>query len=323
MKQVLSALSLLTFVCLLPAYPVMGQSPSPDQNANQAARPPSGDFEDMPPALGDPEMIDMNFIVEFMRPGAPGPAYMADTEKVVSQALADGTHINHRTSGRVARDSQGRTWRMTAASEEAGAGGVVAKPESIIILDISGHALYTLMPEAKMAIKMVLPDAIEIQKQASDKMREALTKPRAQSNQPTASPAPPSKEVVASNPFFGKDTRTEFLGEQNIEGVIAQGKRYVATIPAGTIGNDRPIEVMAERWYSKELHTVVKMSINDPRKGEGVFRLMNIQLDEPPASLFEIPADYTIQEMRIPFGAFGKASDKQAEKPPGALPEKP
>lgn len=37
---------------------------------------------------------------------------------------------------------------------------------------------------------------------------------------------------------------------------------------------------------------------SDPRTGEMVFRLTNIQRSEPAPSLFEIPADYKIDEMK-------------------------
>jgi hypothetical protein len=36
---------------------------------------------------------------------------------------------------------------------------------------------------------------------------------------------------------------------------------------------------------------------NDPLVGETVYRLTNITRSEPPRSLFEVPADYTIKEV--------------------------
>jgi hypothetical protein len=38
---------------------------------------------------------------------------------------------------------------------------------------------------------------------------------------------------------------------------------------------------------------------SDPRFGETVYRLTNIQRTEPPASLFELPSDYTVNDMSI------------------------
>src|SRR5215475_11678203 len=44
-------------------------------------------------------------------------------------------------------------------------------------------------------------------------------------------------------------TKTESLGKQMVEGVECEGERSVTTMPAGTIGNDRPIETVNETWY--------------------------------------------------------------------------
>ncbi|HEY0006785.1 MAG TPA: energy transducer TonB [Pyrinomonadaceae bacterium] len=89
---------------------------------------------------------------------------------------------------------------------------------------------------------------------------------------------------------------TESLGKQNIEGVEAEGTRSTVTIPAGQIGNERPIQIINERWYSPELQTVVLTKRIDPLVGETTYRLTNINRAEPDRSLFEVPADYKIKE---------------------------
>lgn len=83
--------------------------------------------------------------------------------------------------------------------------------------------------------------------------------------------------------------RTEHLGNQNIEGVDAEGTRTITTIEAGAIGNDRPIEIVYERWFSKEIGVVVASKRNDPRFGEQTYRLTNIVRAEPDPSLFTLP----------------------------------
>jgi hypothetical protein len=93
-----------------------------------------------------------------------------------------------------------------------------------------------------------------------------------------------------------RNAQTESLGKQNIEGVEAEGTRTTVTIPAGEIGNERPIEIVSERWYSDELQTVVMSRHSDPRFGENSYRLTNISRTEPARSLFEIPSDYTVKE---------------------------
>src|SRR5262249_1467995 len=91
-------------------------------------------------------------------------------------------------------------------------------------------------------------------------------------------------------------SKTESLGKQVSEGVEAEGVRSVITIPEGRIGNDRPIEIVSERWDSPELQTVVLSKHNDPRFGETVYRLTNINRAEPAQALFEVPADYKVEE---------------------------
>ena len=107
--------------------------------------------------------------------------------------------------------------------------------------------------------------------------------------------------VTEGGPVDGENMKTESLGSQIIEGVKADGTRTTITIPAGAVGNERPIEIVSERWYSPDLQTVVKSTHNDPRMEETVYRLININRSEPPQALFVVPADYTVtdNQMRI------------------------
>lgn len=88
------------------------------------------------------------------------------------------------------------------------------------------------------------------------------------------------------------NSKTESLGVQNIEGVQAEGTRTTTTILAGAIGNELPIEVVYERWYSPELQLVVFSKHSDPRFGVQTYHLTNINRSEPPINLFSPPADY-------------------------------
>ena len=90
------------------------------------------------------------------------------------------------------------------------------------------------------------------------------------------------------------ETRTEELGERDFDGVSTAGTRTVTTIPAGTIGNERDIEIAYERWYSKELELVVYSKHSDPRFGEQTYRLTNIVRSEPDPSLFTVPHGYRV-----------------------------
>ena len=88
------------------------------------------------------------------------------------------------------------------------------------------------------------------------------------------------------------ETQTEELGTRDFEGVAAEGTRKITTIPAGAIGNDRPIEVVYERWFSKDLGLVVYSKNTDPRFGEQTYKMTNIMRSEPNPSLFSVPTHY-------------------------------
>lgn len=92
---------------------------------------------------------------------------------------------------------------------------------------------------------------------------------------------------------------TESLGKQSIEGVEAEGTRSTVTFPAGMFGNERPINVVSERWYSPELQIVVMSKHSDPRFGETSYRLTNINRSEPARNLFEVPSDYTLKAEEV------------------------
>ena len=143
-------------------------------------------------------------------------------------------------------------------------------------------------------------------------VEKSLTKP--------APPSPQEKRTVAA-PESVKRTRTEALGKQVVEGVEAEGTRVTRTILAGEIGNTLPIYVVDENWYSRELQMAVMTRHHDPRSGETVFRLTNINRAEPARSLFEVPADYTMVEN--PRARFGYAPGGPRIEPKRATPDLP
>jgi len=114
---------------------------------------------------------------------------------------------------------------------------------------------------------------------------------------------------AAANGNFKK----EDLGTQTIAGVSAQGTRYTRIIPAGQIGNEKPITIVSEHWYSNDLQMTVMSKRSDPRFGETSYTLTNIQRSEPAASLFAVPSDYTVQE-----GPVGRHMMKFKQGPPPA-----
>jgi hypothetical protein len=122
---------------------------------------------------------------------------------------------------------------------------------------------------------------------AQDKMKMAQERVQAELSY-TAAAGPVLRSRI-TNP--GK---TEALGKQMIEGVNSDGTRVTTTLDTGVVGNDRPIQMVSERWYSSELQTQVMTKHSDPRTGETIFRLTNVSRSEPGVDLFQVPTNYQI-----------------------------
>jgi hypothetical protein len=145
----------------------------------------------------------------------------------------------------------------------------------------------------------------------------------------------PSGELIAieggmARSGSGYAANTEALGTKNIEGVEAEGTRTTTTIPAGAIGNERAIEIVYEKWYSKDLQLIVYSKHSDPRYGDQTYRLTNISRSEPDPSVFAVPTEYKVLTdgyapaagsvykitAATPAKAIFYASDATAPKPP-------
>jgi TonB family protein len=124
-------------------------------------------------------------------------------------------------------------------------------------------------------------------------------------------PAPPAASVRSAQRF---NTNKEELGKQVIEGVECEGRREVTTIPAGAVGNERPIEVVNETWYSPELKMMILSKRSDPRFGESTYRVTNISRNEPDVQLFQIPSEYTIKEGGAAAGRIGSLTPLTEEE---------
>ncbi len=98
----------------------------------------------------------------------------------------------------------------------------------------------------------------------------------------------------------GKRTLTrEGLGKDNVSGLDVTGTRETTTIAIGVIGNDRPISVTKEFWYSPQLGINIVVKRSDPRSGTQTFTVSDISLTEPDPANFAVPAGYRISDHRI------------------------
>ena len=213
------------------------------------------------------------------------------------------------SSGNTARDSQGRT-RQDFALPAIGNLSAAEAPRLVFIQDPVAQTSYTLNLTDKTAQKIPMPPSAP----GGGFSESGVSTFSVQAGAAVADVGPGGPEhtmafqkpVPADVPLqtmtFAKlvpadehaQLTTEDLGTQTIEGVVVNGTRTTRTIPAGQIGNDRPIVITTEVWTSPDLKTIISSKRGDPRMGEQTFKLTNLVRTEPDASLFAPPADFKI-----------------------------
>jgi hypothetical protein len=225
-----------------------------------------------------------------------GAPYSAVASTETTQVLSDGNQISHKMTSNIYRDSQGRTRREENFPD---VGPLVingSHPQSVVFISdpVSGSD-YVLEPENKIARKVPSLPANGV---AMNKVFRTGGEVGGAAGPVVQIFGDPGGAVSTESRV---QTSTESLGQQTIEGVVAEGKRITTTISAGAMGNQRPISTVTEEWVSSELQAVVLSTTKDPRIGETTYRLTNIQRAEPSATLFAVPADYTIKDFdRVP-----------------------
>jgi hypothetical protein len=218
-----------------------------------------------------------------MHPGkvVAGAPYSAVAISETIQTLGDGTVIDRKIQSNVYRDGQGRTRRETTLPAVGPLATSGQNKSVVTINDPVASKAFVLHPDQKVA--MLLPAHNHGNKGGNAAVGvgpnvEARIQAREQAE-------------IASGRLKKDD-----LGTQSINGINAQGTRFTRTIVAGEIGNDKIITITSERWYSPDLQIVVKSVRTDPRFGQTTYTLTNIQRTEPAATLFAVPADYTVKQ---------------------------
>jgi hypothetical protein len=257
------------------------------------------------------------------------------------QTLADGNRIVRSSTGKFYRNSEGRVRREMAGGTSGVFGSVYTTGQDISILNPTINQKFLLDTELKTARvielgtaqkELALTDAkraLELKAltgMAAGPETDLAAKLRAEKSvAPSVAAvggfattiATPATAAIAPIGVQGLyfpsvatskyETHSEDLGTRDFEGVSAEGTRRTTTIPAGAIGNERPIEIVYERWFSKDLGMVVYSKNTDPRFGEQTYRISNVQRSEPDPSLFNVPTGYkrvsedrTVYRMAVP-----------------------
>lgn len=277
------------------------------QGPEGAPLPPKGDFVFMATESFSGKVVK----------GAP---YSAESITESIQTLSDGNRIVHKMTSTVYRDSEGRT-RREQTLKGLGVLGASEEPlQMIFINDPVAGVTYSLDSRTRTAHKsgsfnFTFSGKPGAHGAEGQRFEFKVTPGAGAAAGGSLIMAPPigsgpvaggrvqlaeggaatSAYVVRTRPGPDANEVKQDLGKQFIEGIEAEGTRTTITIPAGEIGNERPLEIISERWYSPELQLVVMTRHSDPRSGETTYKLTNINRTEPAKTLFEVPTDYTIK----------------------------
>ncbi len=243
--------------------------------------------------------VNSEFSFDRLVKGAP---YSAQATTETTQILSDGNRIVNSSTAAVYRDGEGRTRREQTLKAIGAFSASGESFKTISINDPVAGVAYVLEPHSHSARKI---QGLRIEAGAGAGFKVSSgSEGNVIFNRTSNGEVQLRRGTVEAKVREEKlrdEFRNEDLGTQAIEGVNAVGTRTTITIPAGQIGNERAIEIVDERWFSPELKTVVMTRHSDPRSGEVVYRLTNINRTEPDHSLFEVPGDYTLREQQEPM----------------------
>lgn len=217
-----------------------------------------------------------------MGPTVKGAPYSADGVTETTRTLGDGTHINRQETYTIYRDGEGRIRR------ESGDQAWISDP-------VNGVS-YILNRKMQTARKLGLSSTVVYRRmQARERMAKRKAEARAAGQIVLKSDAMMGGTTAGGGLSRSKPEKIEPLGKQEMEGVEVDGTRTTTVIPQGQIGNDRPLQMVHERWESAELRVAILTKRTDPLTGDRVERLMNVRRGEPDPALFQVPAGFTVE----------------------------
>jgi hypothetical protein len=207
-----------------------------------------------------------------------GAPYTGAEVSSSQQTLANGNVIQRQTQTNISRDGQGRLRMETTMKHPDG-----TTSTHITIHDPVAGVVHNIDPLNKTVNSMTVH-----------------TPPNGQGRGRGPGQAGARADVAGGRGQRRTDPNvvTEQLGMQTINGVAATGTRMTRTIPAGAEGNSLPIVIVHESWVSDDLKVPVMVKTSDPRFGTTQTQLTNIVRAEPDATLFQVPAGYTVSQDR-------------------------
>jgi hypothetical protein len=195
----------------------------------------------------------------------PNAPFTAVVEILSHETLPDGSTNIRSTAAHIARSSSGRIYnerRQLVSTNFHGQPPLL----SAHIYDPSSRLSIFYNPFQRIARETILP-------------------------QPLSAPlnSIPS-QTPANNPYF----KQEEIGTQPLGSLTLTGIRKSHTIPAAMSGTGKDIVIVDEYWYSPDLSVYMIIKHNDPRTGEQIVAVSEVDRHEPNASVFAIPPTYKV-----------------------------
>jgi hypothetical protein len=239
--------------------------------------------------------------LEFERKLVKGAPFSGTLMAEEVQNLADGTSATRTAVSQIYRDGEGRT-RLDRMAETHGATAPVSDGPLITTINdpVAGFS-YVLDSRTNVARRTMFVPQFESAPNDGSIQTSGVVSTRERPLNTQVLPLPAANEIgqkpqdsaVAPSSY---NVKRESLGHREIEGITAQGTRIAMTIPPGALRNEKAVVIVAERWYSPALKTVILIEQSDSRSGTSAYRLTNIKSGEPLPGYFRVPSAYKIRE---------------------------
>jgi uncharacterized protein YecT (DUF1311 family) len=235
------------------------------QIAGQVAQ-PSGSADE--PHAPDPDSGMGNRVEGLFIPLATGQPFHAKIVVEINRQLPDGTAVAQKYYTLVARDAAGREYREGRDLVPAGSD---REPPLVrtIVYDPKTSLITTCIPDRRVC-------------------RQTGFDPTGHPVEESAGPSSDGKSVL---------TR-ESLGAKTMDGLEVTGTRETRTFSPGAFGNDKPVVVTKEIWYSPQLQFNLAVTRNDPRNGTQTFAVTDLKLGDPGSEWFALPDGYRMVQER-------------------------
>ena len=219
-------------------------------------------------------------------PAIAGAPFRARIVMEITRQLPDGTTVAEKYYSLAARDTNGREYRESRDPVPADS-------------DREPPILHTTVYDPKASLVTICTPAQHFCRQQSFDPAQ----------HPVEEPVGPSSD--------GKSVLTrDDLGKKNIDGLECTGTRETRTFNAGVFGNDKPVVVTKESWYSTQLQFDLSVTRVAPRTGTQKLEVTDLKLGDPGAEWFVIPDDYRVASGAgiLPHSIYLEALEPAIEK---------